>query len=59
MVSKSPQLDLTNAYGNYVIDEFQDVFDALIQEQKLNYPRSAFNLIEEIHLDFERGGGQI
>ena len=52
--NESPQLDLTNAYGNYVIDEFQDVFEALIQEQKLNYPRSAFNLIEEINLDFER-----
>lgn len=51
--NESPQLNLTNAYRDWVIDEFQDVFEALIQEQKLNYPRSAFSLVEEIYLDSE------
>ncbi|MEO0835812.1 MAG: hypothetical protein AAFY16_07475 [Cyanobacteria bacterium J06642_3] len=54
-----PQLDLTNAEGDYVIDEFQDAFEALILEQKQNYPQSAFSLVEEIYLDFESTNADI
>lgn len=49
-----PQLDLTNVYRSGVIDEFISVFSELIQEQRIVNPRSAFHLIEEINLDFER-----
>ncbi|MEL6439109.1 MAG: hypothetical protein AAFQ80_07645 [Cyanobacteria bacterium J06621_8] len=49
--NESPQLDLTDVERDYVIDEFKDAFEALILEQKQNYPQSVFSLVEEIYLD--------
>lgn len=48
--SQSPQLDLTDAEGDYLLDEFKDAFEALILESQQNYPQSPFSLVERFDL---------